>query len=151
MYEHIHPLQRIDFHKCANVWDIEKNPAFTAHFVRELENGNRTTYVYDLDGAFVGEISLVRDMQDPDYTVANQRVYLSRLVVKDTYRRRGIGRELVSFACKTAKDLGYREISVGVDLDNYGALRLYAISGFHTILFVGEDSDGQYLKLLKHL
>ena len=151
MYEHIHPLQRIDFHKCANIWDIEKNPAFTAHFVRELENGNRTTYVYDLDGAFVGEISLVRDMQDPDYTVANQRVYLSRLVVKDTRSRVASAENWSPLPAKLQKISAIGRSQVGVDLDNYGALRLYAISGFHTILFVGEDSDGQYLKLLKHL
>ena len=44
---------------------------------------------------------------------------------------------------------GYRELSVGVDLDNYPAFRLYAECGFDKILFIGQDEQGRYVKLLK--
>ena len=50
-----------------------------------------------------------------------------------------------------AKDLGYQEISVGVDIDNYVALSIYQKYGFDKIIYVGEDEQGKYLKLLKKL
>jgi hypothetical protein len=47
--------------------------------------------------------------------------------------------------------MGYSEMSIGVDLDNYPALKLYADSGFNRILFIGEDKQGKYAKLLKKI
>ena len=76
---------------------------------------------------------------------------MSRLIVKDTYRRQGIGRQLLGHAVEIAKQAGFSELSVGVDLDNYAAVRLYVQAGFDRILFAGEDAYGRYLKLLKTL
>lgn len=88
-------------------------------------------------------------MNDLDYTIPNQRVYVSRLIVKKEYRRQGIGKKLVDFITDKAKELGYSELSIGVDLDNYPALKLYIDSGFDKVIYIGEDEQGQYVKLLK--
>ena len=106
-------------------------------------------WVYQQNGAFLGEIALVKEKNDPDYTIPNRRAYVSRLIVKREYRRQGIGRALVAFATEKAKELGYRELTIGVDLDNYAALKLYIDSGFDKVLFIGEDEQGRYVKLLK--
>jgi ribosomal protein S18 acetylase RimI-like enzyme len=45
--------------------------------------------------------------------------------------------------------LGYSEISLGVDISNVGARRLYEKKGFTNIIFVGEDKDGKFVKLIK--
>lgn len=96
-------------------------------------------------------MSLVFDMGDPDYTVKGQRIYVSRLIVKPEYRRRKIGRTLVDFAIREAAKMGYSELSIGVDLENYAALKLYFEAGFTKLLFVGEDEGGRYVKLLRKL
>lgn len=88
-------------------------------------------------------------MNDLDYTIPNQRVYVSRLIVKKEYRRQGIGKKLVDFITDKAKELGYSELSIGVDLDNYPALKLYIDSGFDKVIYIGEDEQGKYVKLLK--
>lgn len=140
-----------DFEKCANIWNMDRQKELAKQFLKELQSGNRVTYVYKIDGMFVGEISLVFDEGDSDYTIKNQRVYVSRLVVKKDCRRTGIGRQLIKFIIDLAKSMKYRELSIGVDLDNYPALKLYADQGFDKIIFVGEDEQGKYLKLLKEL
>ena len=38
-----------------------------------------------------------------------------------------------------------------VDLDNYPALKLYMESGFDKVIYIGEDAQGNYLKLLKKI
>ena len=76
---------------------------------------------------------------------------MSRLIVKEGYRRQGIGRKLVSFIIEEAKTQGYSELSIGVDVENYPALKLYIDSGFDKVVFIGEDKYGKYVKLLKIL
>ena len=145
------PLSPEDFPKCGNIWNMERHREQAAEWLAQLRAGNRMTWVYETDGQFVGEISLVHTHPDPDYTVPGRRAYLSRLVVKPEYRRRGIGRLLVRFAAEKARELGYKELSIGVDLDNYPALRLYAEEGFDRLLRVDKDGQGEYVKLLKTL
>ena len=140
-----------DFEKCGNIWDMQRQSDLAQQFYREMRDGNRTTYVYTIDGTFIGEISVVKDADDADYTIPEKRLYVSRLIVKEGYRRQGIGRKLVSFIMEEAKAQGYSELSIGVDLDNYPALKLYIDSGFDKVIFIGEDEYGKFVKLLKTL
>lgn len=144
-------LDPADFRKCGSIWDMDCQSDLAERFYRELLQGNRITYVFQAQQEYIGEISLVFHMDDPDYTIENQRVYVSRLLVKREYRRRGIGKALAAFAIQTARDMGYSELSIGVDLDNYSALKLYVEAGFRHILFIGEDAGGKYVKLLMKL
>lgn len=123
----------------------------TEPFRKEIETGNRVVYVYKVNGEFIGEIAYVFDMNDSDYTIPNQRIYLSRLIVKPEYRNKGIGGILVDFMIDEIRKMGYKEISIGVDKDNTAALHLYRKKGFTNVIFDGADEYGEYLKLLKVL
>lgn len=140
-----------DFPKCDEIWDMDAQRELAERFRDELLSGNRITYVYIIGNIFVGEISLVFDTGDPDYTVKGKRIYMSRLIVRKEYQRRGIGRTLLRHAVKEARKMGYSDLSVGVDLDNYPAMKLYVGEGFDRILYLGEDEGGRYMKLLKTL
>ncbi len=144
-------LDLSDFDKCGNIWDMQKQGELAARFLREMREGIRTTYIYRIDGDYIGEISIVTDAGDPQYTIPDRRLYVSRLIVKDEYRRQGIGKKLVDFIIRKAQQEGYRELSIGVDLDNYPALRLYAQMGFDRIVHIGEDEYGRFVKLIKEL
>ena len=145
----IEQLQIKDNDKCNNIWDMKKQSELADKFYQELLSGNRITYVCKDGDEFIGEISLVQEMNDSDYTIPEQRVYISHLIVKPEYRRHGIGKMLVDFITDKAKELGYKEMSIGVDLDNYPALKLYVDCGFNKVIFIGEDEQGKYVKLLK--
>ncbi len=139
-----------DYYKCNNIWNMEKFP-FTKKFRQQIIDGNRVVFVYEIDGEFVGEIAYVLDMNDPDYTIPDKRVYISRLIVKKEYRNQGIGGILIDYIVDVVKELGYFELSIGVDKDNEKALRLYSKKGFDTVIFDGADDDGEYFKLLRIL
>ena len=141
-----------DFHRiCPEIWDTVKHEQFARQFERELYSGNRMAYIYQIDGENVAEISMVLDEDDPDYTIAEQRANISHLVVRREYRRQGIGRELVRFIAQKAVEMEYKELSIGVDLNNYPAIKLYVECGFDKVIFIGKDEQGEYLKLLKTL
>ena len=142
-------LQIEEYSKCNNIWDMEKQSELADIFYDELLNGNRITYVCKDGNEFIGEISLVKEMNDSDYTIPNHRVYVSRLIVKKECRRKGIGKMLVEFITNKAKELGYIEMSIGVDLNNYPALKLYVDAGFNKVIYIGEDEQGKYVKLMK--
>ena len=137
-----------DYHKCANIWHMHKHKEMADKFYKEIISGNRVSYIYSIDGEFVAEISLLYKTDDADYTIPQKRAYVSRLVVKKSLRHQGIGRELVNFIKTKAKEEGFSELSIGVDLDNYPALKLYASSGFDRIICVDQDADGKFVKLL---
>lgn len=151
MKSEIIKLDITDYQKCSNIWNIESQSELAEKFYNELLTDNRTTYIYTIDNEFVGEISFVKEMNDSDYTIPNRRIYVSRLIVKYEYRRQGIGRKLVDFITEKAKSQGYTEMSIGVDLDNYPALKLYMEAGFDRVIYIGEDEQGQYLKLIKEI
>ena len=151
MKDDIIRLDLSDFDKCGNIWDMHKQGELAAQFLREMREGIRTTYIYRIDGDYIGEISIVTDAGDPQYTIPDRRLYVSRLIVKDEYRRQGIGKKLVDFIVRNAQQEGYRELSIGVDLDNDPALRLYVQMGFDRIVHVGEDEYGRFVKLIKEL
>ncbi len=146
----IEKLELCDYPKCNNIWDMASFP-LTEAFRQQIEDGNRTVFIYKENGKFIGEIAYVLDNGDPDYTVPGQRVYISRLIVKPEYRNRGIGGILIDHILQTVQKLGYKEASIGVDKDNLAALHLYEKKGFTTVLFDGEDEDGAFYKLLKVL
>lgn len=142
-------LDPLDYRKCSNIWDMDRDPIRTDRWYDELVAGNRIIFVYIENGEFLGEGSLVLSNNDPDYTVPNKRVYLSRMIVKKEARNRGIGGIMLDFLIDNAKKLGFNEMSLGVDIDNLNARHLYEKKGFDRIIFEGEDDMGKYVKLLK--
>jgi len=76
---------------------------------------------------------------------------LAKGIVKAEYRNRGIGGILADYLIDYAKQPGYEEISVGVDLDNLVARHLYEKKGFTNKIFEGEDEYGKYMKLIRKL
>ena len=146
----IEQLNPADYQKCSNIWDMgrQKN---AEKWRQEIISGNRTVFVYKIDGEFIGEGALVKDTGDCDYTVENRRIYVSRMIVKKEYRNRGIGSKILEFLVDKAREWGYSEMTIGVDKDNLNALHLYRKYGFDTVLFDGSDEYGEYLKLMKKI
>jgi ribosomal protein S18 acetylase RimI-like enzyme len=73
------------------------------------------------------------------------------MIVKKEYRNRGIGGDILEFLIAKAKEMGFEEMTIGVDKDNQNALHLYRKYGFTEILFDGADENGEYFKLMKRI
>ena len=140
-----------NFEKCNNIWNMEKNKELKDRFYSELQNKNRITFVYTKDEEYIAEVSIVFNKNDEDYTIPGKRIYISRIIVKKDFRGKGYGKKLMNYAIDYAKNKGYKEISLGVNLDNYIAFKLYVDLGFTKIQYIGEDSDGKYVKLIKSI
>ena len=144
----IEPLDAKDYEKCSNIWNMKAQP-LADKWLEEIKSGNRLVFIYKINGEFIGEGALVIDAGDLDYTIAKRRVYVSRMIVKKEYRNRGIGSEILTFLIGKATEMGYTEMTIGVDKDNENAIHLYRKFGFTQVIFDGEDKDGAYFKLMK--
>ena len=151
MNDAIKQLPPSDFPKCAALWNMKKQTALAKRFYDDLCSSNRITWIYEQNGTLCGEISLVFDMKDDDYTIPQRRAYVSHLIVKKDCRRQGIGKTLLAYVTEQAKQLALKELTIGVDLDNYPALKLYTGAGFDRVLLIDEDKQGRYVKLMKTL
>ena len=146
----IEPLNTDDYFKCSDIWNMKTQP-LTEKWREEIKSGNRLVFIYKIGGEFIGEGALVFDTGDADYTIPDKRVYVSRMIVRKEYRNRGIGGEILEFLIRKAKDMGYSEMTIGVDKDNENALHLYTKYGLTVVLFDGADENGEYLKLMKRI
>ncbi|MBR5233568.1 MAG: GNAT family N-acetyltransferase [Clostridia bacterium] len=146
----IESLRLEDYHKCSNIWNMESQP-LAEKWRQEIVSEDRLVFVYKINGEFIGEGALVLDAGDADYTIPDKRVYVSRIIVKKEYRNRGIGSEILEYLIKKAKEMGFSEMTIGVDKDNINALHLYRKFGFTEVLFDGADEHGEYFKLIKKL
>lgn len=124
---------------------------FVPDGTRRGEPANRIILVAEYRGEPIGEGALVFENNDRDYTVPGRRGYLSRVLVKDGFRGRGVGSALVDAAVQYAKQSGLAELTVGVGLDHPSTLGFYQKRGFRELVFEGRDAQGPYRKLLRRL
>ena len=73
------------------------------------------------------------------------------MIVKKEYQNCGIGSEILIFLIAKAKEMGFSEMTIGVDKDNVNALHLYRKFGFTEVIFDGADENGEYFKLMKRI
>ena len=60
-------------------------------------------------------------------------MYLERLAVLPTYRRRGIGRHLVEYVCRVAREGGCRRIEIAIIADHRELKEWYTGLGFYVL------------------
>ena len=108
------------------VYEIENasffEPWTKKNLIKELTaNSLLKHYVYELDGEIVGFYiaSKVLDL-----------VEIFTIAVDEDYRKRGIGRELLSHLIEKSKESGAREIWLEVSVKNFKAIGLYEKFGF---------------------
>ena len=115
----------------------------------QRREGNREAYALYVNGNVAAECHLVYD--NPEYgTVPGKRAYLSRMVTRKEYRRKGFGETIARYILALAKSKGYQEIALGVNCDNTAALRLYQKLGF-TVYAEAEDDYGKFYRMERKL
>lgn len=99
-----------------------------------LERCARTfgpVFIAEVDHTVAGFVAVLASVppQEPDEDRASY-AYVSDLLVRSAYRRRGLGRALLEQAERFARGAGASLLRVGVLARNEGARRLYAGMGF---------------------
>ena len=84
-------------------------------------------FVAAIDGEPCGLISFYPDR---DYFTDHPRAYVDSLVVDQEAERKGVGRALLAFVERRARDQGFREVVLDVFPGNHGAIAFYERQGY---------------------
>ncbi|MDU2585109.1 MAG: ribosomal protein S18-alanine N-acetyltransferase [Anaerococcus prevotii] len=119
-------IRRMEIKDADRVYEIENasffEPWTKKNLIKELTaNSLLKHYVYELDGEIVGFYiaSKVLDL-----------VEIFTIAVDEDFRKRGIGRKLLSHLIENSKASGAREIWLEVSVKNFKAIELYEKFGF---------------------
>ena len=130
----------------------------------------KNTYTYDIEDELAGLIiaydsNKVSQLDSPilkqqesknifleafDKECFEDEFYIDTLSVFEKFQWRGIAKELLAFIYDKAKELGFKKVSLIVDVDNLKALNLYEKMGFkkNTILEVSKHNYHHMIKML---
>ena len=84
-------------------------------------------FVATIDDQPCGLISFYPDI---DYFTDHPRAYVDNLVVAQEYERKGVGRTLLDFVERRARNQGFREVVLDVFAGNQGAIAFYQRRGY---------------------
>ena len=100
-----------------------------AHYAARLRDPRRvdTPILAEVDGHCAGIASL---RLAPQVFYAGLYAELTELFVEEAYRRRGIGRALLTYAERIAAEAGAAEIVIRTGFKNLAAQQLYRARGF---------------------
>ena len=106
--------------------------AFSRFFARPEEHGFLTkpgaqAFVATVDGRPAGLVSFYPDR---DYFTDHPRAYVDNLVVAEESERMGVGRTLLDYVERWARDHGFREVVLDVFAKNHGAIAFYERQGY---------------------
>lgn len=121
-------VREMNLSHIAQVADIEKacfsRPWSEGALLEALENPCSHFFAAESGGAVLGYIGM--------YCAADE-CYIDNIAVMPEYRRCGVGRSLLSYACDFSRDLGMSFISLEVRPSNEAAVSLYSKFGFERV------------------
>ncbi len=98
--------------------------------IGEQGAGLRAILVALVAEELVGTVALVRTHPDPDLADGDQSGYVEALEVREGWRRRGVGRDLLARLADRAVQGGLSRLTVMVEPGNHAALTFFAQVGF---------------------
>ena len=108
---------------------------------------------FSLAITFLGELRVKYTATDASVASNGTRAYLYALRIREEYRQQGLARHLLSFVIAMLEEQGYKEFTIGVELNNTVAAHLYKSLGFHTFVKKVQESyqgdDYEYSLLLR--
>ena len=109
-------------------WTISPTAEF---FAENIDSGNIEFWTAQTpEGRLLGELYLVRALEDTDFADGKTRCYLCAFRTVKAYRGQGIGSRLMETVLERAKALGFSEVTIGVDEQEEQNVRLYRRFGF---------------------
>jgi ribosomal protein S18 acetylase RimI-like enzyme len=99
-----------------------------------LNNENESLLVSEYQGKIVGAILYKITTSSDDIILEKRKYgYIEEMIVTETLRGKGIGKQLLDYAIEDLKGKDIKEIEINVWEKNEGGLRFYERYGFGTI------------------
>ena len=101
------------------------NPKVVAAWIEAVQEGSIWTVLAERAGALFGCAAIVRDLYSWSPHVGEVRV-----LVSPEFRQKGLGRQLIQEAVKTAIGMGLKKLTAQMTIDQRGAVAIFEEIGF---------------------
>ena len=106
---------------------------------KKIENGDIDIFGVFEGSLLIGELRVMYNHGNSNYTIKNKRVYLYALRVHEIFQGHGLGKFLLENVIDILKGKGYTEFTIGVEDDNEIAKKLYFQMGFNELVMHAEE------------
>jgi ribosomal protein S18 acetylase RimI-like enzyme len=128
--------EELEYHKrlLPDVFKIPDKLIDESWLKSTLDNDNSSLVVAEHTGTIVGAI-LYNIKVNPADSIYNERIfgYIEELIVKESFREKGIGKKLLDFAISDLKNRDVNEIELNVWENNKLGQEFFKKYGFKTI------------------
>ena len=115
------------------------------YFLKGLKENVIEFWTVEVEHKLIGELYIFWDSIDKDEANGLNRAYLCAFRIKETFQGQGIGSHLMNTVIKRVKEVGYTEITIGIDNSEYKKLKgMYSKFGFTELLKV-TSVDNHYI------
>jgi len=102
------------------------------YFYNNIETGNAVFWTVENEGELIGELYVFQNLEDKDFADGKNTAYLCAFRIREDYRGRGIGTELLREVLSWLKSVGFTRTTIGVGSDEERNIKLYRNEGFIT-------------------
>ena len=112
----------IELHKSQD-WGLD-----TSRTLRNFQEQRNCIVIGEINGNIIGKMDLMQKKRE-----GKEFLYVERLIIKEDYRNKGIGRRFLAFAEAECKKRNLQFLDVAVRDENEIAKKLYHSHGFDVI------------------
>lgn len=116
------------------LFDYNNVADMIAQNTRQINNGEIDIWVLSEGDRLIGELHTSYESDAPLQAVRNKRAYLSAFRVHEDFQGRGYGKQLLKNVIAALSDMGYHELTIGVEDDNERAKHIYNEFGFTELI-----------------
>lgn len=123
-----------DLYILTELFDYNNVEQMISKCTHDIQNGIIDIFVlYDKD-VLIGELHVMYESDDENYTIRGRRAYMFAFRVREDFQNKGYGTYLLKTVLAVLKENGYCEFTVGVEDDNFRAIHMYQALGFNEFL-----------------
>lgn len=126
------------------LWNYSMSNTYQ-YFLKGLKEGVIEFWTVEVEEKLIAELYIFWDSTDKDEANGKNRAYLCAFRVSNTYQGQGIGTLLMNTVLNKIKEVGYTEVTIGIDNREYEKLKkMYHSFGF-TELLKSTNVDHHYI------
>ncbi|HSA83505.1 MAG TPA: GNAT family N-acetyltransferase [Patescibacteria group bacterium] len=109
---------------------LDEEKQFEAYFTHALKNDDPYFYIAEMDGKIVGFTTFKKGHAQYDDNAITEYGWVLELFVEESYRKHGVGKQLIDEAAKVFQAQGITHLKLDVSTHNNNALKFYEDNGF---------------------
>lgn len=137
-------VRQANIEEFKSLWNYSNSPTYN-YFLRNLTENNIEFWTVEESKKLVGELYIFWNSEDKDEANGSIRAYLCAFRIQKEYQGKGYGTLLMNTVIQRIKDKGFKEVTIGIDNDEYEKLNImYNKFGF-TKLIKKTNIDHHYI------